>query len=326
MLSLLTPFVVLVVGMLLLIWSADRFVDGASGLARHLGLAPLLVGMLVVGFGTSAPEFLVSATASLQGNPGLGIGNAIGSNITNIALVLGVTAIIVNLPVHSRIVKIELPILLVSGIGAFWLIYHDREFSSTDGWILVIGLVLIMSFLTYLSVKPPASILATEARDELPKVMPLKPSILWTIAGLILLVISSKALVWSATEIAVSFGISDLIIGLTIVAIGTSLPELAASISSALKKETDFAVGTVIGSNLFNTLGVLALPGIIGTASIPEGILERDIPVMLGITALLLVFRISNWQNYVINRWKGFVLLTGFIAYEVTLYVQATAG
>ena len=325
MLSLLTPFAVLIVGMVFLIWSADKFVDGASGLARNLGLSPLLVGMLVVGFGTSAPELLVSGTAALQGNPGLGMGNAIGSNITNIALVLGVTAILVNLPVQSRIVKIELPIVLISGALAFWLIYHDNEFSKTDGWILAISLVVTMSFLTYLSIKSPTKILATEACEELPEALPLKSAIFWTITGLIILVLSSKALVWSATDIAIYFGISDLIIGLTIVAIGTSLPELAAAISSAKKGETDFAVGTIVGSNMFNTLGVLALPAIIGTTKIPEGILERDLPIMLGITAVLLIFGFGCWHRYVINRWKGFVLLTAFVAYETMLYIQATS-
>lgn len=321
--SLLISFAVLIIGMLFLIWSADRFVDGASGLARNLGLSPLLVGMLVVGFGTSAPELLVSGTAAVQGNPGLGLGNAIGSNITNITLVLGVTAILVNLPVQSRIVKIELPIVLVSGMVAFWMIYSDDMFSPTEGWILAISLVIVMSFLTYLSLKSPTKILATEACGELHEVLPLKSSIIWTVAGLVILVLSSKALVWSASNIAVYFGISDLVIGLTIVAIGTSLPELAAAISSAKKDETDFAVGTVVGSNMFNTLGVLALPAIIGTETIPKGLLERDLPIMLCITAVLLIFGIGCWHRYIINRWKGFVLLTGFIAYEIVLYKQA---
>jgi cation:H+ antiporter len=308
--------------MLLLIWSADKFVDGASSLARNLGLAPLLVGMIVVGFGTSAPELLVSGTAALQNNPGLGIGNAIGSNITNIALVLGVTAMIVKLPVQSRLVKIELPILLLSSIGVFWLMTHDNSFSRTDGWILAISLVLVMSLLVYLSIKFPTKILANEVCAELSDVLPPKLAVFWTAVGLLILLISAKTLVWAATDIATFFGVSDLIIGLTVVAIGTSLPELAASINSALKKETDFAVGAIIGSNLFNTLGVLALPGIIGTATIPDGVLERDLPIMLGVTALLLVFGLGHWNRFVINRWKGGVLVTGFVAYEITLYMQ----
>lgn len=323
--NLLIWFSALIAGTVFLIWSADRFVDGASGLARNFGLSPLLVGMLVVGFGTSAPELLVSGTAALQGNPGLGMGNAIGSNITNIALVLGVTAIVVKLPVQSRIVRLELPIVLVSGIVAFGLIYHDNHFSHMDGWILAIGLVTVMSFLTYRAVVSPTKLLAQEAEAELPETLPLGKAVFWTLAGLVLLLVSSKVLVWSASSIAAHFGVSDLIIGLTIVAIGTSLPELAASITSALKGETDFAVGTVVGSNMFNTLGVLALPGIIGIDYVPDGVLERDLPIMLGITAVLLIFGIGCWHRYVINRWKGFVLLSGFIAYEVTLYMQATA-
>lgn len=316
----LISFAALIVGMLLLIWSADQFIDGAAGLAHHLGLSPLLVGMLIVGFGTSAPELLVSSMAALQGNAGLGIGNAIGSNIANIALVLGITAILVKLPISSRLVKIELPLILLSGILAFGLMYHDHSFSKIDGWILAISLVFIISSLTYFSLKSPTQALTTEACTDIPDLLSFKASIFWTIVGLIILVISSKLLVWSATNIAVFWGVSDLIIGLTVVAIGTSLPELAASISSALKKEIDLVVGMVIGSNMFNTLGVLALPGIIGTSHIPEGVLERDMPFMLGITALLLILAI---YRHTIGRWKGAVLLACFVIYEGIVYYQA---
>ncbi|CAA6828600.1 MAG: Inner membrane protein YrbG, predicted calcium/sodium:proton antiporter [uncultured Thiotrichaceae bacterium] len=315
-------FSALLIGMLVLIWSADKFVDGAAGLARHMGISPLLVGMLVVGFGTSAPEMLVSTVAALQGSPGLGIGNAIGSNITNIGLVLGVTAIIVNLPIYSRVLKIELPIILFSGIAVYFLMINGDGLSQLDGWILATSLVVTMSILTYLSVNSPAPILAAEACAELPKVLPLKSSILWTLAGLVLLITSSKMLVWSATQIAHMLGVSDLVIGLTIVAIGTSLPELAAAITSALKKETDFAVGTIIGSNIFNTLGVLAIPAIIGVSHIPEGVMDRDMPIMLGITALLLLLSIGFWQRFKITRKEGVILLGCFIGYQVLLYKQ----
>lgn len=318
----LTLISTLIIGMFVLIWSADKFVDGASGLARHMGLSPLLVGMLIVGFGTSAPEMLVAAAAALQGNPGLGIGNAIGSNITNIGLVLGVTAIIVNLPIHSRVLKIELPIIMISGIAVYLLILFDNSLSRLDGWILAISLIVTMSILTRLSLSSPKPILAAEAFAELPTALPLKSSLFWTIAGLILLISSSKALVWSASEIAQILGVSDLVIGLTIVAIGTSLPELAAAISSALKKETDFAVGTIIGSNIFNTLGVLAIPAIIGMSHIPDGVMDRDMPFMLGITALLLLLSIGLWQRYKLTRKEGVILLACFIAYQILLYKQ----
>lgn len=316
----------LIIGMLVLIWSADKFVDGAAGLARHMGLSPLLVGMLIVGFGTSAPEMLVAAVAALQGNPGLGIGNAIGSNITNIGLVLGVTAIIVNLPIYSRVLKIELPIILLSGIAVYLLLLYGNGLSRLDGWILAISLILTISILTRLSLSSPAPILAAEACAELPAALPLKSSLFWTIGGLVLLISSSKALVWSATEIAQLLGVSDLVIGLTIVAIGTSLPELAAAITSALKKETDFAVGTIIGSNIFNTLGVLAIPAIIGVSHIPEGVMDRDMPIMLGITALLLLLSIGFWQRFKITRKEGLILLACFIAYQVLLYKQTIAS
>jgi cation:H+ antiporter len=316
-------------GIIILIWSADRFVDGASGLARNMGLAPLLVGMLVVGFGTSAPEMLVSSVAALQGNGSLGIGNAIGSNITNIALVLGVTAILTKLPVQSRIVKIEVPLVLASGFLAYALLFFDQHLSRLDGIILFATLIIVMTYLTRLSMRlyrePPSrndEPLVNNVYDELPPDLPLKSSILWTIVGLILLISSSKILVWGSINIAQAFGVSDLIIGLTIIAIGTSLPELAASISSAKKGETDLAVGNVVGSNLFNTLAVIALPGLLHPDSVPSEALYRDFPIMLLTTILLLVFGIGCWHRYIINRWKGFVLLGIFIAYEILLYFQ----
>jgi cation:H+ antiporter len=318
-----------IVGIILLIWSADRFVDGASGLARNMGLAPLLVGMLVVGFGTSAPEMLVSSVAALQGNGSLGIGNAIGSNITNIALVLGVTAIITKLPVQSRIVKIELPLVLGSGVLAYILLFN-QYLSRIDGIILFTTLILVMTYLTRLSMRlyreSPTNDepLVSNVYDELPPEMPLKSAIIWTMIGLVLLITSSNVLVWGAVNIAQAFGVSDLIIGLTIIAIGTSLPELAASITSAKKGETDLAVGNVVGSNLFNTLGVIALPGLLHPDTLPPEALTRDFPIMLGTTLLLLIFGIGCWHRYVLNRWKGFVLLGIFIAYEILLYFQAT--
>lgn len=321
----LITFSALITGMLVLIWSADKFVDGAAGLARHMGLSPLLVGMLIVGFGTSAPEMLVAAVAGLQGNPGLGIGNAIGSNITNIGLVLGITTIIVNLPIYSRVIKIELPIILLSGIAVYGLMLYGNGFSRLDGWVLAISLVIIMGTLTHFSVNSPTPILAAEACAELPEVLPLKSSTFWTLAGLILLIASSKLLVWSAIEIAQLLEVSDLVIGLTIVAIGTSLPELAAAIASALKKETDFAIGTIIGSNIFNTLGVLAIPAIIGVSHIPEGVIDRDMPIMLGITALLLLLSIGFWQRFKITHKEGLILLACFIAYQVLLYQQTVS-
>lgn len=323
----LTFLAAIIAGFVLLIWSADRFVEGAASIAKNLGVTPLVVGMLVVGLGTSAPEMLVSATAAFQGNAGLGIGNALGSNITNIAMVLGVTAIFFALPVHSRLLLKEFPLILASGVLA-WILLSDGFFSRVDALILLLALVVTIGWML-LSARTEAKVhdpLIEESIDELPKELDIKTAIFWTFVGLILLLLSSKLLVWGASSIAVQLGVSDLIIGLTIVAIGTSLPELAATISSARKNETDLAVGNIVGSNLFNTMAVLAIPGIIRPDTLPEGVLSRDFPIMIALTVLLLVFSVGNFKNlrYEINRWKGSILVICFIAYEGLLYYQAT--
>lgn len=314
-------------GLVILVWSADKFIDGAANIARILGVPSLIVGMIIIGIGTSAPEMLVSATAALQGNPGIGIGNAIGSNITNITLVLGITAIVFNLPVHSTLILRELPLILAFTI-LVWFLFADRHFSSLDGVLLLGGLVIMLSWM-FISSKRSAKAhdpLVEESIEELPEHMSLKPAVFWSITGLLLLLVSSKLLVWGASNIASSLGVSDLVIGLTIVAIGTSLPELAATISSARRGETDLAVGNIVGSNLFNTLAVLPLPGIIAPSTLPEEVLSRDLPIMTGLTVLLLLFSIGNIRNKVfeINRWKGIILLAAFIAYEIMLYFSAT--
>ncbi len=314
-------------GLMLLIWSADRFVDGAASIARIFGISPLIVGMLIVGLGTSAPEMLVTATASLQGNPGLGIGNAIGSNITNITMVLGITALFFVLPVHSQLLKKELPLVLVSAVLA-WVLMIDGYFSRIDGIILVIALAMILSWMI-ISAKKQASShdpLIDESIEELPDKMPFKKAIFWTIIGLILLLISSKMLVWGASNIASQLGVSDLVIGLTIVAIGTSLPELAATISSARKGETDLAVGNIVGSNLFNTLAVLAIPALISPLTLPEDVLSRDMPIMLFLTVVLLIvsFGCFKRSRFKITRFNGAVLVLFFIAYQALIYYQTT--
>ncbi len=318
----------LIAGFILLIWSADRFVDGAASIASNLGVSPLVVGMLVVGLGTSAPEMLVSAEAALQGNPGLGIGNALGSNITNIALVLGVTAIFYVLPVHSKLLLNEFPLMLASAILA-WVLFADGFFSRTDGIILFAALVMVISWmiLSAKNKKKAHDPLIEESIDEIPAELDLKLAIFWSIGGLILLILSSKLLVWGASSIASLLGISDLVIGLTIVAIGTSLPELAATISSARKGETDLAVGNIVGSNLFNTLAVLSLPGMISPSALPEGVLSRDLPIMIGLTTLLLIFSFGCLKSsrFQLNRWKGAFLLLCFFAYEALIYIQSSA-
>ncbi len=318
-------FLAIVGGLVLLIWSSDLFVDGASSIARNLGVSPLIVGMLIIGFGTSAPEMLVSGTAALQGNPALGIGNALGSNITNITLVLGLTAIFYVLPVHSQLLKKELPLVLLAALLS-WGLLLDDYFSRMDAIILLIALTFILSWMI-MSVKKDTTHddpLIDDTFVELPDKLPLNKSIFFTVIGLLLLLLSSKVLVWGASSVATELGVSDLIIGLTIVAIGTSLPELAATISSARKGETDLAVGNIVGSNLFNTLAVLAIPGLIQPLKIPEGVLNRDMPIMVGFTVLLLAFSYGCFKNsrLKINRLKGVILVSAFIAYETLLYFQ----
>ncbi len=318
----------ILVGLTLLIWSADLFIDGASSIASNLGVSPLIVGIVIIGLGTSAPEMLVSGVAAFQGNPALGIGNAIGSNITNITLVLGFTAILYVLPVNSSLLKKELPLVLATAILA-WGLLADGYFSRIDGLILIAALIIIFSWMIISARKKATDHdpLIDGTIEDIPEKLEKNKAILWTIGGLILLLLSSKILVWGASNIASEMGISDLVIGLTIVAIGTSLPELAATISSARKGETDLAVGNIVGSNLFNTLAVLAIPGLIQPLAVPDGVLSRDMPIMVGLTVLLLLFSFGCFKNsrFKINRGKGMILLMAFIAYEALIFYQSTA-
>ena len=244
-----------IIGLALLIYSSDKFIDGAASVAEHSKVSPLVIGLLILGFGTSAPEIMVSIFAALADEPELALGNAIGSNIADIALVLGVTAIIANVEVKSSILKLELPILIVANIITAFLMLNNY-LSFIDGLILISLLVVVLTWM--IKSKNNQDHLDIEISQSIIK-MPIKSAWLWTISGLILLIISSKLLVWGAENIANALGVSDLVIGLTIIAIGTSLPELATSITAVLKNKHDMAIGNVIGSNLFNLLAVLVL-------------------------------------------------------------------
>jgi len=326
----LLPILAILAGFVLLIWSSDKFVDGASGIARHFGISPLIIGLTIVGFGTSAPEMLISGIAAWQGNPHLAVGNAIGSNIANIALILGTTALVIPLAMHSRLLKLELPILLGATLFTLLLLL-DGNLNRLDGILLVATLLGVMTWLVRDALGArQKDALATEFEHELEeasKTQTLNKSILLFIAGLIVLLLSARLLVWGAVEIATAFGISDLIIGLTIVAIGTSLPELAASIASARKDEPDIAIGNVIGSNLFNMLGVLAIPGLISPGALPSDVISRDYPVMLALTIALffLAFRFRSDEPK-IGRVAGALLLAAFIGYEIMLFLSATGN
>lgn len=319
----LTASLAIFAGLALLVWSAGRFVEGSAVTANHFGMPPLLIGMVVVGFGTSAPEMVVSALAASQGNPGLALGNAYGSNITNIALILGITALIAPISVHSQVMRKELPILALVTLAAAWLLF-DGELSRMDAAGLLTLFVLLLGWSIWSGLKKTDDPLASEMDSELiAHAMPIRRAVFWLVAGLILLIISSRILVWGAVDLAIHFGVSDLIIGLTIVAIGTSLPELASSIIAARKGEHDLALGNILGSNLFNTLAVVGIAGSIAPMAVANDILVRDIPVMIGLTLALFVLGYGFRGPGRINRVEGGFLLAAFVGY--TAYLLTTA-
>jgi cation:H+ antiporter len=304
-----------IVGLIVLVLSADRFVSGASSVAKHLGLSPLLIGMIIIGFGTSAPEMVVSAISSFQGNPGLAIGNAYGSNITNISLILGLTAFMTPVYIKSNVLRKELPILFAITILSILLI-QDLYISRIDGLILGMVFIGLMSWSIREGLKNSRDSLSKEVRQELKEsAMPFSKSIIVLLIGLVLLIVSSRMLVYGAVGIAKGLGVSDVIIGLTIVAIGTSLPELASSIIAARKGEPDMAIGNVIGSNLFNTLAVVAIAGIINPLKIDIIILHRDVTVMTILTALMFVFAYGFKRKGRLARMEGGFLLLCYVVY-----------
>lgn len=310
-------------GLAALVWSADRFVEGAAATAHHLGVPSLLVGMLVIGFGTSAPEIVVSVFAAMGGNPGLALGNAYGSNIANIALILGVSALVSPLLVRSGILRRELPILLAA-TGLAWLLLADGSFARGDGLWQLAAFGGVLAWSVWAGLRQRGDSLAAQTDQELPE-MTLKRGLLWLLAGLVLLVAASRVLVWGAVGIAQDLGISDLIIGLTVVAIGTSLPELAAGISAARKGEHDLAVGNVLGSNLFNTLLVAGLAGVIAPHAVDPALLARDFPVLVALTVALLVMGIGLRGPGRINRLEGGLLVAAFLTYTAWLAASAMA-
>ncbi len=306
----------IVLGLVALVWSADKFVDGASGVAKYHGMPPLLIGMVIIGFGTSAPELVVSALASYQGNSGIALGNAYGSNITNIALILGATAILMPISVNSQVLKKELPILTIITFISVGLIY-DLTLSRLDAVILLVIFLLIMVWTFRTGMKNGKDAFAKGMDIELEEVKkrPIKELYLYLVIGLILLIISSRLLVYGAVGIATALGVSDIVIGLTVVAIGTSLPEFASSIIAARKGEPDIALGNVLGSNLFNTLAVVGLAGVIHPLSIEKEIIFRDVLVMLLVTIFLFIFCYGFKGKGRINRIEGGALLISYVGY-----------
>lgn len=307
-------------GFVLLVWSADRFVEGAAATAKHLGMPSLLIGMVIVGFGTSAPEMVVSAMAAIDGNPDLALGNAIGSNIVNTGLILGLTAIIVPILVQSKIVKKEIPLLLFISLALGYFLW-DGALTRLESIVLLIGFLTLIGWSIFSALKGKGDILESEIEQELrDHAMPIKNAIFWLILGLVLLIVSSRILVWGAVNIAETLGISDLIIGLTIVALGTSLPELAASIIAVKKGEHDIAIGNVVGSNMFNLLAVTGIAGVISPISgLSFEVISRDWLVMMGLTIALLFMAYGFRRVGRINRLEGTGLLVAFCAYNVWL-------
>ena len=312
----------IIAGLILLVWSADKFVEGSATTASHFGMPPLLIGMVVVGFGTSAPEMAVSALAASQGNPGLALGNAYGSNITNIALILGITALMAPIAVHSQVMRKELPILILVTAFAGWQLW-DGDLSRMDAIGLMLAFVVLIGWSIYQGLRQPDDALAKEMTEEV-HAMPVRKAILWLVVGLLLLIVSSRILVWGAVDLATTFGISDLVIGLTIVAVGTSLPELASSIIAARKGEHDLALGNILGSNLFNTLAVVGIAGLIAPMPVAPEVLTRDFPVMAALTLVLFAMCYGFRGPGRVNRFEGSALLLAFVAY--TVYLLAFSG
>ena len=309
----LLPILSLLAGFLLLMWSADTFTDNGAKIARIFNISPLVIGLLILGFGTSAPEMLVSGLAAYDGHPEMSIGNAFGSNILNIGLVLGVTAIILPITVEKSVLKKEWLFLFLSTLIVGFLLL-DGFLSFTDGLIL---LSLLTLFLINVFRESKKNSLTDSDSLEINSQKNEKGRIwLLLIVSLIILVSSARLVVWGGTRLALSFGVSDLIIGLTVVALGTSLPELAVSISSALKKQHQMVIGNIIGSNLFNTLGVLAIPGLILPFQIPPEVMSRDFFFMLMFTLLVLILS----MRLKISRFGGFILLTALTIYLYQLF------
>lgn len=322
---LLAIFFVLV-GLVLLIWSADRFVFGASSVARSAGISPMIIGLTIVAMGSSAPEMLVSASAAWQGMLDTSVGNALGSNITNILLVIGVAALLKPIAVSSTTLKREYPLLLACLLLGYYFI-SDNDLTRTEGVILLLTFVGFLALLVYWGKNAKADDpLIAEINNDAAEHEPvsLVRALVWVGVGLVLLLASSQLLVHGAVTIARYAGLSDLVIGLTIIAVGTSLPELAASVIAILKGEDDLALGNIIGSNIFNILAVLGLGAVIGPGTLDPMAGSRDSYVMIGATVVMLLMSLRLGKVQRINRVEGALLLCGFIAYQYMLFTSPT--
>jgi cation:H+ antiporter len=311
------------VGFIAVVWGADRFVYGSAGLASNLGVNRLVIGLTIVAFGTSAPEMLVSGMAAAAGSREMGIGNAIGSNITNVTLVLGAAALVHPLRIHSRLIIREIPVLFLC-MALAWFFLSDGELTRTEGFILLAGMFVLIGWISMQGRKQqaeePEASTGGFGDDDIPDTLSTTKAVAIFSVGLVFLLVGSRVLVWGAVGIAGDLGVSELVVGLTLVALGTSLPELAASVAAARRGEDDIAVGNVIGSNMFNLLGVLALPGIIAPGAVNSVVITRDFPIMGGVTLLLLLMALNEHNH--IGRKRGITLILVFIAYFVVLFLS----
>jgi cation:H+ antiporter len=302
-------------GLVLLIWGADRFVHGAAAAARNLGVAPLLIGLTVVAFATSAPEILVSIVAALRGEPDLAFGNAIGSNIANIGLVLGMTAIIRPIELRSATLRREMPALLAVSLLTVSL-FFDNFLSFIDGLVMLTGLVIVMIWLARLGMRSAATDpMAEDYAAEIPQHVSMKAAIVWLLIGLGTLLLGAELLVDGAIEVARTLGVSEVVIGVTLVAIGTSLPELAVSLVSALKGEYGLAIGNIVGSNIFNLLAVIGIAAALAPSALAPSVLSLHIFVMVALTLVLFAMTYDYDGKSVLSRLEGVALLTAYIAY-----------
>lgn len=314
----------LVIGLVLLVWSADKLVYGSAAIARNFGISPLVIGMTILAMGSSAPEMMVSATAALSDKTDTAVGNVLGSNIANIALILGITALIKPLSISSAVLRRELPLMIAVTVLAGFLL-RDNHLGFGEGVLLfaLFGVFILGMLHISRMEKKRGDNLLDEHESEIPDDVPNRKALFWLVFGLVLLPVSADLLVDNAVIIAKYFGMSDLVIGLTIIAIGTSLPELAASLAGALKGEDDMAVGNIIGSNVFNILAVMGIPGILNPSYLSEHAMSRDFWVLLGVSLLLVVMALGKSRS--INRIEGAILFIVFLAYQSYLFMNMSA-
>lgn len=309
-------------GFVLLVWGADRFVHGAAAAARNLGIAPLLIGLTVVAFATSAPEILVSVVAASRGEPGLAIGNAIGSNICNIGLVLGCVSVIRPIKLRSETLRREMPALLAVTLLTVSL-FLDSYLSRIDGLVMLTGLVIVMIWLARLGLHSAVNDpIKRDFEAEIPQHVPMKMALIWFVLGLATLLGGAALLVDGAIDIARTLGVSDVVIGITLVALGTSVPELAVSLVSALKGEYGLAIGNIVGSNIFNLLAVIGVAATIAPAPLAPSVLSLHIFVMVAFTLVLFAMTYDYDGKSELSRVEGGALLIAYVAFISYVIVQ----